>query len=104
MLVRISQSPAPQGTASHRLGFDQQLRPIGRTTVKIHVYPCAALAFIASLGVGAAADLAMPRKDLLSPLAGVWGVDLRDQNRSIRPGDNFYEYQNGKWLASVQFG
>ena len=26
-----------------------------------------------------------------------WGVDLADQDRSIRPGDNFAMYENGAW-------
>lgn len=30
---------------------------------------------------------------------GDWGVDLTDQDRSVRPGDDFFRYQNGAWVA-----
>jgi len=50
------------------------------------------------------ADLASQRQDLASHSVEPWGVDLVKQDRSVRPGDNFYEYQNGKWLSEVQFG
>ena len=30
---------------------------------------------------------------------GAWGVDLSDQDRSVRPGDDFYRFQNGAWVA-----
>jgi putative endopeptidase len=30
---------------------------------------------------------------------GTWGVDLSDQDRSVRPGDDFYRFQNGAWIA-----
>jgi putative endopeptidase len=33
---------------------------------------------------------------------GSWGVDLSDQDRSIRPGDNFAMYQNGGWFNRTE--
>jgi putative endopeptidase len=30
---------------------------------------------------------------------GAWGVDLSDQDRTVRPGDDFYRFQNGAWIA-----
>jgi putative endopeptidase len=30
---------------------------------------------------------------------GKWGVDLTDQDHSVRPGDDFFRYQNGAWVA-----
>jgi len=30
---------------------------------------------------------------------GAWGVDLSDQDHSVRPGDDFYRFQNGAWVA-----
>src|SRR4029079_8200293 len=30
---------------------------------------------------------------------GAWGIDLSDQDRSVRPGDDFYRFQNGAWIA-----
>ncbi len=32
---------------------------------------------------------------------GTWGIDLSDQDRSVRPGDDFYRFQNGAWIARV---
>ncbi len=32
---------------------------------------------------------------------GKWGVDLTSMDTSIRPGDNFFLYVNGKWLATA---
>src|ERR1700755_2564060 len=28
-----------------------------------------------------------------------WGFDLSGMDARVRPGDSFYEYANGKWLA-----
>ena len=30
---------------------------------------------------------------------GAWGIDRSDQDRSVRPGDDFYRFQNGAWVA-----
>lgn len=35
------------------------------------------------------------------PRLGAWGVELGDQDRSIRPGEDFFRYQNGGWLAQA---
>src|SRR5262245_13027250 len=32
----------------------------------------------------------------------VGGVDLAAMDRSVRPGDDFYGYANGKWLATTE--
>ena len=37
-----------------------------------------------------------------APVHGAWGIDLSDQDRSIRPGDNFAMYQNGGWFARTE--
>ncbi|MEO7326826.1 MAG: M13 family metallopeptidase [Dokdonella sp.] len=69
---------------------------------------CAAFLFCASSavaqGVQQPKDLAVQRVDLESHSVGAWGVDFADQDRNVQPGDNFYEYQNGNWLAHIQFG
>ncbi|MBB6093217.1 putative endopeptidase [Povalibacter uvarum] len=31
---------------------------------------------------------------------GAWGFDLDGMDRSIKPGDDFYKFANGKWLTS----
>jgi putative endopeptidase len=33
---------------------------------------------------------------------GAWGVDLTSMDRSVKPGDNFFEFVNGNWLKSAQ--
>ncbi|HSP17423.1 MAG TPA: M13-type metalloendopeptidase [Thermoanaerobaculia bacterium] len=33
---------------------------------------------------------------------GTWGVDLEGMDRSVKPGDDFFKYVNGKWAASTQ--
>ena len=36
------------------------------------------------------------------PMFGSFGVDLAQMDKSVRPGDDFYRYANGKWLDSTQ--
>jgi len=33
---------------------------------------------------------------------GTWGVDLAGMDTSVKPGDDFFRYVNGKWVASTQ--
>jgi predicted metalloendopeptidase len=33
-----------------------------------------------------------------------WGVDLTDQDRSVRPGDDFAMYENGAWYKRTELG
>ncbi|HUP47967.1 MAG TPA: M13-type metalloendopeptidase, partial [Thermoanaerobaculia bacterium] len=33
---------------------------------------------------------------------GSWGVDLDGMDRSVRPGDDFFRYVNGKWAAATE--
>ena len=32
---------------------------------------------------------------------GTWGVDLDGMDRSVKPGDDFFKYVNGKWAATT---
>lgn len=32
---------------------------------------------------------------------GTWGVDLEGMDRSVKPGDDFFRYVNGKWAAAT---
>ena len=32
---------------------------------------------------------------------GTWGVDLDGMDRSVKPGDDFFKYANGKWAAAT---
>jgi putative endopeptidase len=33
---------------------------------------------------------------------GPWGFDLSGMDKSVKPGDDFYEYANGQWLETQQ--
>ncbi len=33
---------------------------------------------------------------------GTWGVDLAGMDRSVKPGDDFFRYVNGKWAATTK--
>ena len=32
------------------------------------------------------------------PFYGDWGIDLSSRNEDVDPGDDFFEYANGKWV------
>ena len=36
------------------------------------------------------------------PAYGTFGVDLAAMDTSVKPGDDFYRYVNGKWLDTYQ--
>jgi len=33
---------------------------------------------------------------------GTWGIDLDAMDRSVKPGDDFFRYVNGKWVATTK--
>ena len=33
---------------------------------------------------------------------GTWGVDLEGMDKTVKPGDDFFRYVNGKWIAATQ--
>src|SRR6201996_5020072 len=41
-------------------------------------------------------------QDIPSPRFGTWGVDLSSMDKSVKPGDNFFDYVNGAWLKTAQ--
>ena len=47
--------------------------------------------------------LAVPvlAQDIPSPRFGTWGVDLSSMDKTVKPGDNFFNYVNGKWLKTA---
>jgi putative endopeptidase len=47
-------------------------------------------------GSGAAAA------SLASPKYGAWGYDLSGMDRSVKPGDDFFKFANGKWLERTE--
>jgi endothelin-converting enzyme/putative endopeptidase len=55
-------------------------------------------ATLIAAGAPAAAILAA---DGGKPAIGSFGVDLAQMDRSVKPGDDFFRYVNGRWLATV---
>ena len=37
-----------------------------------------------------------------APRFGTWGIDLDGMDRSVKPGDDFFKYANGKWAEATQ--
>jgi predicted metalloendopeptidase len=54
---------------------------------------------IALIAGPAAAQSGSPRAVETKPVLGAWGVDLSNLDPSVKPGDDFYRYVNGRWLA-----
>jgi putative endopeptidase len=52
-------------------------------------------------GIGLAADTKPADPSIVTPHYGTWGVDLAGMDRSVKPGDDFFKYVNGKWAAET---
>ena len=50
----------------------------------------------------ASAEAPVPAADLASPKYGTWGFDTTGMDTSVKPGDNFFAYANGKWAERTQ--
>ena len=57
----------------------------------------AAVALAAAAPVGAADAVS-----LASPRYGTWGFDASGMDRSVKPGDDFYQFANGAWNARTE--
>ena len=57
-----------------------------------------AVVFVASCSQEPEKPAAPPPK----PAYGSFGVDLTQMDTSVRPGDDFYRYVNGKWTDTAQ--
>ena len=44
----------------------------------------------------------VPAADLANPRYGTWGFDTSGMDTSIKPGDDFFGYANGKWAARTE--
>ena len=59
-----------------------------------------------SLFEGAGASFApvppTPNPSTAAKRYGAWGVELDGMDRSVKPGDDFFRYVNGKWAATAQ--
>jgi putative endopeptidase len=58
------------------------------------LFLCAALVAGAAIGVPALAQN--------GPKLGTWGIDLAAMDRTVAPGDDFFDYVNGGWLKTAQ--
>ena len=65
-----------------------------RTPFLLAVY---AVTFVITFMSCAAAASSTPPTATL----GTFGIDTRQMDRSIKPGDDFYRYVNGRWLANT---
>jgi putative endopeptidase len=50
----------------------------------------------------ASAEAPVPAADLANPKYGTWGFDTSGMDTSIKPGDDFFGYANGKWAARTE--
>jgi putative endopeptidase len=49
-----------------------------------------------------AAEAPVAAADLASPKYGAWGFDTSGMDTSVKPGDDFFTYANGKWAARTE--
>jgi endothelin-converting enzyme/putative endopeptidase len=56
------------------------------------------LLLVACNAAGPARNPAAPE----GPALGSFGIDTRQMDRTVRPGDDFYRYVNGQWLDSTE--
>ena len=62
-----------------------------------------AAAAAAALLLGAAsASSAAGAGDLVAPSYGAWGFDLAGRDTAAKPGDDFFEYANGAYIAKTE--
>ena len=65
-----------------------------------YIRPLIALTVALALAACAAAT-SPPLPSGPRPAFGAWGVDLTSMDASVRPGDDFFLYVSGKWLAGA---
>jgi putative endopeptidase len=59
-----------------------------------------AAAVVAAVTFGQTSSIGQSRS--AKPALGTFGVDTTQMDRSVKPGDDFFRYVNGTWLATVQ--
>ncbi|HUQ53488.1 MAG TPA: M13 family metallopeptidase [Gammaproteobacteria bacterium] len=63
---------------------------------------CTVLGLAACSDDGAVAPAATPAVATAKPAFGTFGIDTTAMDTSVKPGDDFYRYVNGKWVATFQ--
>ncbi len=48
-----------------------------------------------------ASQAAAASSDTVAPRFGAWGIDLDGMDTSVRPGDDFFRYVNGRWADAT---
>src|ERR1051326_1023352 len=58
---------------------------------------------IGAVALSAVAPAALQRNTPSSqkPTLGAWGVDLTGMDKSVKPGDDFFDYANGAWYKNA---
>jgi len=74
-------------TAAPALSATGKVTPATRTTTQKN-------AAAISMGTG---EAPVPAADLASPKYGTWGFDVSGMDTAVKPGDDFFDYANGKW-------
>jgi len=60
-----------------------------------------ALATTAVVGLSQVADVAAVAQPAAKPQYGTFGFDTAGMNKSVAPGDDFFEYANGTWVKNT---
>ncbi|MBV9045653.1 MAG: hypothetical protein JO294_11055, partial [Alphaproteobacteria bacterium] len=55
-----------------------------------------------ALSLGCAYAAGYGEMPAAKPELGAWGVDLSAMDTSVKPGDNFFRFVNGKWLDKTE--
>ncbi|MGQ0533377.1 MAG: M13 family metallopeptidase [Caulobacteraceae bacterium] len=60
------------------------------------------VAVLAGCATGAAPTDDAPAAPRAPAAIGAWGVDLTARDLNVKPGDDFFRYANGTWMANTQ--
>ena len=70
--------------------------------MKSSIWLAAAASTLVIAGAVRAADGPAPPLDTASPHYGTWGFDLSGRKTEVKPGDDFFAYANGTYLARTE--
>ncbi|MGE0740438.1 MAG: M13 family metallopeptidase [Hyphomonadaceae bacterium] len=60
------------------------------------------VALLAGCATGATTETATTEPTRAPAAIGAWGVDLTARDVTVKPGDDFFRYANGTWMANTQ--